>query len=285
MDADPHGLSTPEAEQDQAMLKAGGKDEADFTLFDEEDRILLDAEAALDNLTHATGLVKSLSRAYKRAVRDQKRMVRLCDRMQEELISVKEKLQGEVKARAELAEQFRIMATTDALTGVFSRGHFLDLCGYEVNGRKRTLEPLAIAVLDVDHFKSVNDTHGHAGGDKALQEITETLRCNLRPSDSIGRIGGEEFGILMPATHAENAERLAERLRRLVAETPIETEKTTFKVTASFGVCALEGALPDRKAGEADPVAKIINAADEALYEAKENGRNQVILTRMPASD
>ena len=156
----PTSTSNRRIAESDAMAPDDGTTQSDgaFTLFEDEDRVLVEADALLKDLDRATGHVKDLQKAYKRAVRDQKRMVRLCDRMQGELLEVKERLELEVVAREELAEKFRKMAVTDALTGAASRRHFLELCGHELSRRERSKAPLAILLLDVDHFKKVNDT-------------------------------------------------------------------------------------------------------------------------------
>lgn len=251
--------------------------ETDFTLFDNEERVMEHAETIIDGLEETTDLIKTLSAAYKRAVKDQKRMVRLCDRMQEELRAVKERLEGEVTARAELAEQFRVQAITDGMTQIFNRSHFLELCDHELKSRARTEEPLSVALLDVDHFKSVNDTYGHAAGDEVLQTVARTLENNLRQSDVIARWGGEEFSILMPRTSPENAAALAERLRKAVQEQSFDGKKERFSITASFGLTTLEGPNPTTEKSGMSVIDGLFKCADDALYDAKSSGRNKVV--------
>ena len=259
------------------MTQPKPKDNA-FTLFEDEDRVLQYAETILGGLDETTRLIRTLTMAYKRAVREQKRMVRLSDRNQEELMAVKERLEGEVKARAELVEQFRILAITDTLTETYLRGHFLELCNHELKSRSRTEEPLTMALLDVDKFKEVNDTYGHAAGDQALTTLCNALKDNLRQSDVIARWGGEEFAIMMPRTNSDNAAALAERLRQAIADCTISDGRCTFSITASFGLCSLEGANP-AETSRRDPIDTLFHHADRALYQAKSNGRNCVVST------
>lgn len=247
-----------------------------FTLFEDEDRVLQYAETILGGLDETTRLIRSLTMAYKRAVREQKRMVRLSDRNQEELMAVKERLEGEVKARAELVEQFRILAITDTLTETYLRGHFLELCNHELKARSRTEDPLTMALLDVDKFKDVNDTYGHAAGDQALTTLCNILKDNLRQSDVIARWGGEEFAVMMPRTNKENANALADRLRQAIADCTISDGRCSFSITASFGLCTLEGANP-ADTSRRDPIDTLFHHADRALYQAKSNGRNCVV--------
>jgi diguanylate cyclase (GGDEF)-like protein len=252
---------------------ADGDAETDFTLFDEEDRILQSSARLLRDLTNATGHVRDLQRAYKRAVREQKRMVRLSDRMQSELLEVKQQLEEEVRARAELAERFRNMAITDSLTGCFSRGHFLNLFDHELARFERSKRPISVVLLDVDHFKRINDTHGHGGGDQALIQLVEVLKRTVRSSDTVGRLGGEEFAVLGPETNAEAAGILAEWIRAAIEAAPVEFEGKTFTLTASLGTSTLTG-TSDLSRGET--ITRMLALADEALYEAKGSGRNRV---------
>lgn len=265
------------------MTHASDKD-SEFTLFEDEDRVLQYAETILGGLDETTRLIRSLTLAYKRAVREQKRMVRLSDRNQEELMAVKARLEGEVKARAELVEQFRVLATTDTLTDTYLRGHFLELCSHELKARSRSEEPLTMTLLDVDKFKEVNDTHGHAAGDQALKTLCNTLKDNLRQSDIIARWGGEEFAIMMPRTTSEDGSALAERLRKAIADQTISDGRCSFSITASFGLCTLEGPNP-ADSSRRDPIDTLFHHADRALYQAKTNGRNAVVSSRYRAGD
>ncbi|ASP32201.1 GGDEF domain-containing protein [Labrenzia sp. VG12] len=259
-------------------MTQSNKKDGEFTLFEDEDRVLQYAETILGGLDETTRLIRSLTMAYKRAVREQKRMVRLSDRNQEELMAVKERLEGEVKARAELVEQFRILAITDTLTETYLRGHFLELCNHELKSRSRTEDPLTMALLDVDKFKNVNDTYGHAAGDQALTTLCNILKDNLRQSDVIARWGGEEFAIMMPRTTSEQAVNLSERLRQEIAKCTISDGRCSFSITASFGLCTLEGPNPADNSRR-DPIDTLFHHADRALYQAKSDGRNRVVST------
>ncbi|GAA0783188.1 GGDEF domain-containing protein [Roseibium denhamense] len=252
------------------------KKASDFTLFDNEDRVLERAETILHGLDETTELIKTLSTAYKRAVREQKRMVRLCDRMQEELLTVKERLEGEVTAREKLAEEFRIQAITDNLTGIYNRGHFLELCTHELKSRVRTQAPLSVALMDIDRFKQINDAYGHAGGDEALRVVARTLEASLRQSDVVARWGGEEFGLLMPNASSEDAHKLADRLRKTLSEIEITSDGTAFTLTASFGVATFTGPSPSESRAYMDAIDELFKCADDGLYRAKGAGRNQV---------
>ncbi len=155
-------------------------------------------------------------------------------------------------------------ALIDFLTGVSNRRHLYQLFAYEVERAKRYRQPFSIVLFDVDHFKRVNDVHGHLVGDSVLRGLTQLALHVLRNVDDLGRWGGEEFLILLPETGADGAGRLAERLRSAVA---LHQFDEAGPVTASFGVTTY---LPD------DTLETMLHRADEALYQAKREGRNRV---------
>jgi diguanylate cyclase (GGDEF)-like protein len=169
-----------------------------------------------------------------------------------------------------LLQVTRRMAEVDGLTGVCNRRHFQALLARETERALASGEPLSLVLADVDHFKQVNDRHGHPAGDSALQHVARILSRRPRRSDVVARYGGEEFAVLLPGTGAEVAKGLAEELRREIetAPAPIVPGAPPVTVTASFGVAT----LPDHAGREADLVA----AADRALYRAKQAGRNRV---------
>lgn len=160
------------------------------------------------------------------------------------------------------------MLTRDHLTGTFNRMHFFDLAERECVRKKRYLQPLSMLIADIDFFKQVNDTNGHAMGDEVLKQFAKVCLSSLRPSDSMARIGGEEFAILLPGTGLDGAKLLAERLRVAVSEARVILDGKSIAVTASFG-CADASELCDLPTIMAD--------ADAALYEAKHAGRNCVV--------
>ncbi len=173
----------------------------------------------------------------------------------------------------EMEEELRRLATTDPLTGAFNRRHFMVLADEEVSRATRHGRPISVLMLDIDHFKKINDTYGHAAGDEALKRTVDTVQSQLRGSDVLGRFGGEEFAVLIPETDTEGAMALAERIRCAVECITVVWEGQTFSFTTSVGVATLHGDYD---------VEEAFNHADQALYEAKSSGRNRVISADAP---
>jgi len=171
------------------------------------------------------------------------------------------------KRRAEQrAREATLLASTDELTGIANRRAFMSQLDREISGAAEFGWPLAVAMFDVDHFKAVNDRYGHAVGDRVLQRIAERASGAVRGGDLVGRLGGEEFGILMPGASAEDAAVVAERLREAI-ELPRPEDEGLPAVTVSIGIATREG---QRDAGA------LLSTADAALYAAKGAGRNRV---------
>lgn len=179
-------------------------------------------------------------------------------------------LLAEVEERRQLEERLRDLAMTDALTGAANRRAFLAAAEREYARARRYRLPLAVVAIDIDHFKRINDTFGHAAGDVALQALAATCDDQIRASDYFGRLGGEEFAILLPETDREPAMALAERLRVCVAALRVTAEDAVITMTSSFGVAMLAP-------GDAE-ASNLLRRADEALYAAKHGGRNRVAL-------
>lgn len=168
-------------------------------------------------------------------------------------------------------KQQELAANVDALTGVHNRRWLQEMTELLKGSELLEQMPLAVLMLDVDHFKHFNDTYGHKSGDLVLQMVARTMRKSLRPSDMLARYGGEEFIVLLPCTPAKQAKAVAERLRKAVARCEISAEQGQAlpSVTISIGVAPL---------AENESVEDTVEAADKALYEAKRNGRDRIEL-------
>jgi diguanylate cyclase (GGDEF)-like protein len=178
---------------------------------------------------------------------------------------------------AKLHDRIYRLATTDPGTGAYNRRHLQDTLDREVTRARRGGHPLAVICFDLDHFKRVNDTHGHAAGDQVLRECVQRVQAELRGGDMLCRSGGEEFALLLPDTGLPEAGVLAERLRAAIAGRPFDItaglsddrETVAHPQTISLGVAALTDAMRDGPA--------LLDAADRLLYAAKHAGRNCVV--------
>ncbi len=224
--------------------------------------ILLTSRSEIDNLVEAmnAGADDYLSKPFQPhelevRLRAGKRIVQL----QQELIDAREAL--------------RVQATRDSLTGAWNRRAALDIFDTELSRVQRSTDSpgLGVVAADLDHFKSINDTHGHLVGDEVLCEVVERISHQIRPYDSLGRIGGEEFLVLLPNCEPDDLPLAAERIRKVVADQPIETSAGPISVTMSLGA-ALATSQREATARE------ILAAADHALYAAKTAGRNRLSL-------
>jgi two-component system, cell cycle response regulator len=184
------------------------------------------------------------------------------------------RLQDELDQKARELEQanrrLRKLSITDGLTDLFNHRHVHELLQEEFERSRRTGEPLAVAMLDLDHFKAVNDTYGHPTGDVILYETAQILRDTAREIDMPGRYGGEEFIAILPNTGEDAAAHFGERVRRRVAEYVFRDGATEVKMTLSCGVASFP-------APGVDTPEALLKAADAALYHAKHAGRNRVV--------
>ncbi len=169
-----------------------------------------------------------------------------------------------------LFKETQWLAITDPLTGLFNRRGFFELGQREVERFRRFARPFSAIMMDLDHFKRVNDTYGHAAGDQVLIELANRLRSKIRDVDVIGRYGGEEMVIILPETDLQGAALLAERLRGHVESAPMVTDRGPINLTISVGVAEYKPTTPD--------LASLLDQADSAMYAAKQSGRNQVHL-------
>ncbi len=177
---------------------------------------------------------------------------------------------NQVELSRKQADLYKELAGTDFLTGLFNRRHFYEIADNMLLQAIVDKSHLAIIMLDIDHFKIVNDTYGHKVGDEVLASVAGRIKKSLRGGDIAGRYGGEEFVILVANTPPEFCTNIAERIRRAVAGQPIQADQSSLNVTISLGVACID---PD----QATKLEVLINSADQAMYTAKNQGRNRVV--------
>jgi diguanylate cyclase (GGDEF)-like protein/PAS domain S-box-containing protein len=177
----------------------------------------------------------------------------------------------DVSGRKRMEEELTRLATTDSLTGAANRRVFMDSGAEEAYRARRYNRPLSVLMLDLDHFKRVNDRFGHPTGDEVLVAVTQACRQELRASDLFARLGGEEFAVLMPETELRVARDVGARLLERVEALEVPAEGGPVRVTVSVGVACL-------RPGD-DGVEEVLKRADKALYAAKDAGRNRVVVS------
>ena len=220
--------------------------------------ILEEVEERQDEIGRFTGIFESMARYVSERTRELEATVEERTRH----------LNQEIARRRELEKELRALASVDGLTGINNRRHFLELGEKELARAQRYDHPLSLMMMDVDHFKRVNDTYGHAAGDEVLKLMAEICAANLRGPDLLGRLGGEEFAVILPECGIEAAEHAAERLRRTLAAVEVPSDRGPITFTISIGVVA-------RNAGE--DLAAALERADKAMYAAKQGGRDRVV--------
>jgi two-component system cell cycle response regulator len=178
------------------------------------------------------------------------------------------KFLGSGHIEAAYYEEIYRLVTTDGLTGLANRRAFTETIAREFGRSVRYGRPLSIIIIDIDHFKTLNDTHGHLAGDAGLRQLGHLLRANLRREDFVGRLGGEEFAVLLPEIDLPGARLVADKIRRLTAERSFDYDGTAMRFTVSAGVATREAV--DREPDE------LVRRADQYLYVAKRGGRDRI---------
>jgi diguanylate cyclase (GGDEF)-like protein len=189
------------------------------------------------------------------------------------LLSLVSTIAATAIGKAKVLEMTRLMAITDELTGLFNHRHLLQQLSSELSRTQRYGRALTLAMLDIDHFKHYNDTHGHLMGNEVLRSLGDIIRRNIRETDIAARYGGEEFSIIMPETNRTKGKLIAERLRKAIAAYPFKKaeQQPGGAINVSIGLAS----YPENAASPHD----LIEAADRALYRAKSTGRNRVCLS------
>jgi len=198
----------------------------------------------------------------------------------ERLIEEKDNLTRQLKEANERLEQ---LAHYDGLTGLMNRRRFYEILPAEISRHARNGKSLSLVMVDLDHFKSINDTYGHPFGDRVLREVSNVIQNQLRGADIKARVGGEELAVLLPESDTRTAHQAIERVRRAIESLQLETDSGRVRVTASFGGCTFQG--PAQSTAEVESIAsELVFFADQALYEAKRSGRNRVNWQAIAAS-
>ena len=192
--------------------------------------------------------------------------------LRKENLEKKRKLEEYHKEIISLRKELKIArreADIDFLTGLPNRRRFFRALEDFLKDLSEKNYPFSFIMIDIDNFKNINDSYGHLSGDEVLKEIASILKFYLRANTIVGRLGGEEFGIILPGVGKEDAKNVAERLRKIIQNRKIHTNEAEIKVTASFGVA---------QAKKDDSIETLIDRADKALYEAKKTGKNKVVV-------
>jgi diguanylate cyclase (GGDEF)-like protein len=190
---------------------------------------------------------------------------KISDALKEQNEALKEEITLRKQVQAELEQISRL----DGLTGIYNRRYFFELANREYARSQRYGHTLSAIMIDLDHFKEINDSHGHAVGDQVLTEVAQRIQAGVRSVDVVGRYGGEEFVVLLPETRLKDAKILANRIWHKLTGRPTITSKLSIPVKASIGVASCD---PDGKI----TLDMLIDQADQALYKAKELGRNRI---------
>jgi diguanylate cyclase (GGDEF)-like protein len=204
-------------------------------------------------------------------------VVRIAQENEDKYRELEERMISLQRENLDLTVRNRVLnevSSRDTLTGLYNRWYVIEKIDSEINRALRHGSPMALLMLDIDHFKSVNDTYGHTVGDQVLQLVGKTLKDSCRVYDVPGRYGGEEFCVVLPETRVANTGVVAERIRQRLSTTPMIVGDEALSVTASFGIAGID-CTPEE--GILSPAA-LIDRADRALYSAKHNGRNRVEL-------
>ena len=243
-------------------LQSKGKDQIPFLLN------ALCKETEKEPITHCMFTPVKRRREYERSILEIKKEMEKQNRIKEEMINELELLQKELEEKQqellEINSRLRILAETDGLTSLKNRRSFQEALSLNVSLCRKYSRALSLLLLDVDHFKKINDTFGHLTGDKVLQVLALLLKESTQEDDVVARYGGEEFAVILPASDQQRALKTAERIRYL-AET---SYSATPSFTVSIGVVTMS---------PGDTMTSLQSKADRALYSSKRNGRNQVI--------
>jgi diguanylate cyclase (GGDEF)-like protein len=246
---------------------------------------LIDTELILTpDFTVRAASGRLLSQAEDNLVREIVSLARDASERDDEMETLEARVTALQRENVELVMKNRVLSeisARDALTGLYNRWYVTEKIESEMNRSLRHGSPVALLMLDIDHFKKVNDSYGHSIGDEVLKQVGQVLRDSCRVYDVPGRYGGEEFCIVLPETKLGNSTRVADRIRQRLAETSVDAGSDSVVVTASIGIAGVESPSVDG----ALTAATLIDRADRALYSAKHLGRDRVELWQSAAAN
>jgi diguanylate cyclase len=269
--AAPGAGGTPDAREERIEASAGALRQVLLRMADAVHTADTAADAHSDSLGEARGQISRLTgkagleEAQAVFLKEIDRVISANSALRGELASARETLREQRKQ----IESLRTAVRIDPLTGIHNRAAFDERLGESWQRYERYEEVFSLLMLDVDHFKIVNDTYGHQVGDRLLKSLSQTLKATLRGTDFLARYGGEEFGVILPKSDLETGRSVAQKLRSTIEETKYTTglDQRQLNVTMSVGAAS---------AGDAADSDALLNHADKALYRAKEEGRNRV---------
>lgn len=209
-------------------------------------------------------------RVWEELLKHREELDSLVEQRTQELSETNLKLHQEIAERKRVEEQLRLLADKDTLTGLLNRRRFLELMDQEFTRSKRYGLPLTLLAIDIDHFKQINDTYGHAAGDEVLKAFAHAGQQVFRSIDIFGRTGGEEFAVLLPETPLDGAQEAAERFRSTIEAMTVNVENNTIHITVSIGIALVNNAVQS--------VQSMMTNGDQALYAAKHAGRNRWVV-------
>ncbi len=210
----------------------------------------------------------NLEQDLRKQIERHNRAIHHQDLLSDHLMSIQRELKEKNIQLEEARQQLELLSITDPLTGLHNRRQFDTALINESIRCKRYRHPLSLCIMDIDHFKQINDQYGHPTGDMVLKELGRILQNHLRETDTIARYGGEEFAAILPETDQEIALVIAERLRETIEKHSFETDSGSIRMTVSIGLCSVCRSQID--------IDELVRATDDALYVAKKQGRNQI---------